>query len=156
MTLDRIGTVLMLVASAWLVMLITTESGVYAEPAYRQRVGISAAVILATAFFPRHLYLSGTVLAFVSLGLAVHVGVFGLFGMELQGLVPAVVLALSMWFRRVRLDLTDIVLVTSLVACGLAIVQPNVVFFALTIVAVVNLMIWLSNVLGSFRSTDRS
>lgn len=149
---DRIGTALMLIASAWLIMLVATEPGMYAENSYRVRVGIIATIILVTTFFPRHLPLSGTVLAFVSLGLTLHISLFGLFGMDIQGAVPAVVFGLAMWLRRHRLDATDIVLITSLVACGLSVVQPNVVFFTLAVVAAVNLLMWLGNAFGTKRS----
>lgn len=152
MILDRIGTALMLSASAWLIMLVTTEPGVYAEPSYRLRVGIIAAVVIITALLPRHLTLSGTVLAFVALGLALHIGLFGLFGKEIQGLVPVVLIAIAMWMRRERLDATDIVLVTSLVACGLSILQPNIVFIALTIVGIVNLASWIATAIRSART----
>lgn len=148
---DRIGTALMLATSAWLIMLISTDPGVHAENAYRLRVGIIAAFILVTAFFPRHLYLSGTVLAFVSLGLVLNVGLFGLFGLGVNGLIPVLLLAIAMWLSRNRLDATDVVLVTALVACGLAIVQPPVVFFAFVVIAAVNALVWLVNMLGSLR-----
>lgn len=152
MIFERLGTALMIIASAWLVMLVATEPGVYAEPSYRRRVFIIAAVILVTTLFPRHLTLSGTVLSFVALGLALHIGIFGLFGMEVQGFAPTALLAVAIWLRRHRLDLTDIVLVTSLVACVLAFLQPNIVFITLSVVAVVNVVMWLGGAIGSRRA----
>lgn len=150
---DRFGTALMLVASAWLAMLVMTEPGIYAENNYRMRVGIIAVVVLIAALFPRHLTLSGTVVSFVALGLALNVGFFGLFGMDVQGLVPAALLVIALWLRRHRLDLTDIVLITSVVACGLAILQPNVVLIAVGVVGGVNLLIWAMNAIRSPRAS---
>lgn len=152
MILDRIGTVFILAAAGWLVMLVTTEPGHWAEPQYRQKLAIIAAVVLVSAIFPRHLSLTGTVLAFTALGLTAHVALFGLFGMELKGLVPLLLMAIAMWMRKDRFDADPVVLVSSLVACGLSIVQPLIVFITIAFLFVVNLMMWVFNGIGKMRS----
>lgn len=153
MILDRIGTALILAAAGWLAMLITTDPGIWADPQYRQKVALIAAVVLVSSVFPRRLALTGTVLAFTALGLSAHVALFGLFGMELKGVVPIVLVAVGMWLRKERYDSDPIVLVSALVACGLSIVQPQIVFVTITFLVIVNLAMWLVNGIRTFRSS---
>lgn len=151
MNQDRTGTALMLAAVAWLVMLVFTEPGVHADPWFRVLVGTIAFIVLVTAFFPRHLFLTGTVLAFVSLGMTLHIGLFGLFGLGITGLVPPALIAISLWLRRDRLDGDAVVVVTAVAACGLSMVQPRVIIIAIVFIAVVNLLIWIVNRTGAWR-----
>lgn len=145
MSLGRIGNVLILVAAAWMAMLAITEPGSGASTYFRTVIGVTAAGMVVVAFFPRHLYLTGTVLAFTMLGLSLHIGLFGIFGIGVQGLLPAAVFGIAMWFIRNRLDGSAVVVMTSLVSCGLAIIQPEVVLFAFAFIGVANLLIWGAN-----------
>src|SRR5699024_5581744 len=118
--------VLMLLAAAGTVMLAVTEPGSTASPNFRLTVGVTAAAMVLVAYFPRHLYLTGTVLAFTTLGLSLHIGLFGIFGIGVPGLLPPALFGIAMWFTRDRLDGSAIVVITAVVACGLAMIQPGI------------------------------
>lgn len=152
-TQDRIGTALMLMAAAWLTMLAFTEPGNTASTYFRVLLCLTASAIVIVAFFPKHLFLTGTVLIFTVLGLALHIGAFGIFGIGLKGLLPAILLVPAMYLRRDRLDGDPIVVITAAVACGLAIAQPQVVLFAFTVIAAVNIVIWLLKSVSSLRTS---
>lgn len=152
MNQDRIGTALMLIAAAWTVMLAVTEPGSGASDYFRLLIGITAAAMVVVAFFPRHLYLTGTVLAFTTLGLSLHIGLFGIFGIGIPGLLPPAVFALAMWFIRDRFDGSAVVVISAVVACGLAMIQPQVVMFAFAMIAIVNILLWLGNRISAIRA----
>lgn len=145
MNQDRIGMMLMFLAAAWTAMLSVTEPGSGASTWFRVLIGITGAAMVVVAFFPRHLYLTGTVLAFTTLGLSLHIGLFGIFGIGLKGLLPAVIFAIAMWFIRDRLDGSAVVVITAVVACSLAMIQPQVVMFAFLFIAAANVLLWLAN-----------
>lgn len=153
MSQDRVGIALMLFAAAWMVMLAVTEPGSGASNYFRILIGITAAAMVVVAFFPRHLYLTGTVLVFTTLGLSLHIGLFGIFGIGLKGLLPAAVFAIAMWFVRDRLDGSAVVVITAVVACGLAMIQPQVVMFAIIFIAIVNVLLWLMNRISALRAS---
>lgn len=151
MNQDRIGMVLMFLAAAWTVMLVITEPGSGASNYFRILIGITAVAMIVVAFLPRHLFLTGTVLAFTTLGLALHIGLFGIFGIGVKGLLPAAIFAIAMWFIRNRLDGSAVVVITAVVACSLAMIQPQVVMFAFTFIAIANILLWIANRVASLR-----
>lgn len=152
MTQDRIGTVLMVAAAGWMLSLAFTEPGSGAATEFWVLIGVAAAMMLIVAFFPRHLFLTGTVLTFSALGLALHIGVLGVFGIGVKGLLSAVLFAIAMWFIRDRLDGSALVVITAVVACGLAIATPEVLIFAFFFIAIVSAIIWLFNRISLWRS----
>lgn len=152
MTQDRIGTALMLAAAGWMISLAFTEPGSGASNEFRVQIGITAAMMLIVAFFPRHLFLTGTVLTFSALGLSLNIGLLGIFGIGVKGLLSAAVFAIAMWFIRDRMDGSAIVVITALAACGLALATPQVLMFAFLFIAVVSVIIWLLNRLSIWRS----
>lgn len=152
MTQDRIGTVLMVAAAGWMISLAFTEPGSGASTDFRVQIGITVAMMLIVAFFPRHLFLTGTVLTFSALGLALHIGLLGVFGIGVRGLLSAVVFAIAMWFIRDRLDGSALVVITALAACGLGMATPAVLIFALFFVAAVSAIIWIFNRISLWRS----
>ena len=83
-------------------------------------------------------------LACVCLGLAFHNVLFGVFGIGLTGLAPAVLLVIGIVLRRARLD--QGVLVFGLVGFSLALWTPRPVLFAMTVIAVLNLVILVPRV----------
>lgn len=152
---DRIGTALMLIAAAWMASLAFTDPGSHAEPEWRRLVLVTAIGMLIVAFFPRHLNLSGTVLAFTMLGISLNIGIFGLLGLTWEGLIPTALLLIAVLLRRTRLDSDAVVVITAATACVLGFLQPNVILFALTVILVVSLVIWLVNAFRSFRHGGR-
>lgn len=152
MNQDRIGTGLMILAAALTVMLAVTEPGSGASNNFRLLIGITAGAMVLVSFFPRHLFLTGTVLTFTTLGLSLHIGLFGIFGIGLPGLASPIVFAIAMWFVRDRLDGSAVVVISAVVACGLAMIQPQVVIFALLFIVVANVLIWLFNRFSGMRT----
>lgn len=148
---DRIGTVVMLLAGAWMASLAFTDPGEFAAPELRRRIVIVAVGFLVVAFFPQRLNLTGTVLAIAVLGLGLNIGLFGLFGMTWEGLLPAALMVAALWLRRNRLDNDAVVVISAAVAGMIAIVQPQVIMFAITAILVVNIIIWMANLYSGAR-----
>lgn len=136
MNADRIGTACILIASVWMAALAFIEPGSTAS--YRTRavmIGVGLAM-LVLALLPLQLNLTGTVLAFICLGLALHMGLFGIFGIGFPGPAPAILVGIGIVCRRARLD--QGVLVIGLVGFSLALWTPLPVLFAMAVVGVVN------------------
>lgn len=142
---DQIGTGVMLAAAAWMASLAFTDPGQYAAPELRQRIVVTALVIVLVAFFPRRLNLTGTVLAVTALGLSLNIGLFGLFGMTWEGLLSAALIIVALWLRKDRLDNDAIVVISAAAAGILAVIQPLVILFALVVILAVNVIIWVLN-----------
>lgn len=145
MNQDRIGTAMMLVTAVFLGWLIADLPSLDVEVPWRNDLIVVAIGVLLLAAFPRRLELTGTVLAFAVLGLCVNLAIFQYDALEWKGVVPAVLVAIAIWCRRARLDLTDVVGVAAVVAFGIAVFQPAIIAFAFIAVAGVNALLWLAN-----------
>lgn len=151
MTHDRIGSVVLLIVAGWFGVLAYRLPPLDIAVPWRADTIALAVGVLALALFPEHLQLTGTVLAFSVLGIAMHMMVFDrdVFGWQI--LILTGMIALGIWFRRARLDFKDVVAVAALVAAGVAFAQPNVMMFAWMVIAVVNSLILLMKLIGSRR-----
>jgi hypothetical protein len=98
------------------------------------------------ALLPAHLNLTGTALAFICVGLAFHIGLFGIFGIGFLGLAPAILLTIGIVLRRARLD--QGVLVIGLVGFSLALWTPMPVLFAMAVVGLFNVVFAAPRILG--------
>lgn len=145
MNQDRIGTALMLVAAGFLGWLIADLPSLDVEVPWRNDLIVAAIGVLLLAAFPRRLELTGTVLAFAVLGICVNLAIFQYDALEWKGIVQTVVVAIAIWCRRDRLDLTDVVGVAAIVAFGIAVFQPAIIAIAFVAVAGVNALLWLAN-----------
>ena len=145
MNLDRIGTGVIAAAALWLGYLVLELPDTDVEVPWRNLlISIFVAVALL-AVFPRKLELSGTVLAFAVLGICTNLAIFERDSIGVEAVVPVILVAIGIALRRSRLDLSDVVGVSALVAFGLGVVQPLVVVFALTFILIVNVIIWILN-----------
>lgn len=145
MNQDRLGTALMLIAAGYLGWLIADLPSVDVEVPWRNDLIIAAIGVLALAAFPRRLELSGTVLAFAVLGICINLAIFQYDALGWQGIASTVLVAIAIWCRRARLDLSDVVGVAALVAFGIAVFQPAIIAFAFIFIAVANVLLWLAN-----------
>ena len=142
MNQDRIGAFLLLIAASWMVLLAFTHPGNTASGNFRYLVLVVAFGLLVLTILPQFNFQTSTALTFSVLGVCLHIGTFGILGIGLKGLLPAAMVVVAMWFRRDRFS-GDAVVVVSVVACCLAIVQANVVIFAWMVIALANLFIWM-------------
>lgn len=145
MNQDRLGTALMLIAAGYLGWLIADLPSVDVEVPWRNDLIIAAIGVLVLAAFPRRLELSGTVLAFAVLGICINLAIFQYDALGWQGIASTVLVAIAIWCRRARLDLSDVVGVAALVAFGIAVFQPAIIAFAFIFIAVANVLLWLAN-----------
>jgi hypothetical protein len=106
-------------------------------------IGIGIAMFVL-ALLPAHLNLTGTVLAFICLGLALHMGLFGIFGIGFPGLAPAILVGIGIVCRRARLD--QGVLIIGLVGFSLALWTPLPVLFAMAVVGIVNVFFLVNRI----------
>lgn len=145
MNQDRVGTAFMLAAAGLLGWLIADLPSLDVEVPWRRDLIVAAIGVVALMVFPRRLELTGTVLAFAVLGICVNLAIFQYDALDWQGFAPAMLVALGIWFRRARLDLTDVVGVSAVVAFGIAVFQPAIIAFAFVVIAGVNALLWLAN-----------
>lgn len=139
MRADRAGTIILLIAAVWMAALAYVPPGDTASTSFRILAVEIGVFILILAIFPAWLNLTGTVLAFTTFGLALHIGLFGIFGFGLEGLPPAILVAIALSLRRDRLD--QFALIPALLMFSLALWTP---FYAMAVwlaIAVGNLVI---------------
>lgn len=151
MTQDRIGTAVLVAAAGWLGFLIADLPSWDVEVPWRYALVWAVISVLLLAVFPQRLQLSGTVLAFAVVGICLNLSIFEYEALGWKGIVPTVLVTMAVWLRRSRLDLTDVVGVSAVVAFGIAVVQPNIVMFAFLFIAIVNIVIWALNKSGGSR-----
>lgn len=152
MNLDRIGTALLVIAAAWYGWLLFDLPSLDVEVPWRNELQVALVATLVLAIFPKHIQLTGTVLAFAVLGICVNLAMFNYDALGWKGVLPVAIVAVAIWCRSNRMDMSDVIGVSAVVAFGIAIVQPGIVAFAFLFILVVNVIIWIVNRFGKSRT----
>lgn len=147
MNQDRAGALLLLASAGWMALLAIVPPGNTASYNYRVTILTAAIGMLVLIVFPRMQYRTTTAYAFSLMGITLSVGVFGMFGVGLLGLVPAIMVPVAIWLRRDRLDGHVVVVIISVAACCFAIFAPGGIILAWSVIALGNAFIWVWNML---------
>ena len=152
MNLDRLGTALLLIVAAWYGWLLFDLPPLDVEVPWRGELQIAFVATIVLAVFPKRIQLTGTVLAFAVLGMCVNLAMFNYDALGWKGVLPVAIVALAIWCRSSRMDMSDVVGVSAVVAFGIAIFAPAIVAFAFLFILVVNIIIWIANLVSKSRS----
>lgn len=138
MKIDRIGTVILIGTTTYLValpMIVQANSR-----SFHNMMIAAAVVMIAIAILPADSYALNTIAMFSVLGLALGVGVWGILSVGWPGLIPGILAVIAMWCRRDRLDANW--QIPGIIACGVSIFALPLVITAWITFFLISAAMW--------------